>query len=77
MSKVADDQSVVVGFVAHQADGVAAGTIWGNDVRVVNSKVDLIALGLEKAEGLGFGLGNVANEATGWVGNLLTVKLCF
>lgn len=46
MSKVADDQSVVVGFIAHQADGVAAGAGGRYHVRVVNSKVDLVALSL-------------------------------
>lgn len=77
VSEIADDQALVVAFVAHQADRVTAGASWRYRIRVVDSEVDLVALSLEKAKGLGLGLGNVGNEATGRVGYLLSIKICF
>lgn len=74
--EIADDQCVVVGIVAHQADRVAAGAGWRNHIRVVDSKVDLVALGLEETEGLGLGLANVGNKAASRVGYLLKLKIC-
>jgi len=77
VSEIADDQALIVAFIAHQAHRVAARPSWRDCVCVVDSKVDLIAFSLEQAKGLGLGLGNVGNEATGGVGYLLSVKIYF
>lgn len=49
MGEVANDESIVVGVVGHQANTVTARSIGVQDTCIVDTNVDLVADGLDEA----------------------------
>ena len=66
MGDVGDEETMRIGFVAGDANGVAAGGC-GVQGGVINAHVDLVVVGVDKALALGCALGLVVDPATGWV----------
>lgn len=70
MCKIANDETLVVGSVAHQAHAVSSGATWVQDGGVVDTDVYLVADDLVQPLRLGLLLVDVVDVAMGWVRDL-------
>ena len=71
VGKITNDESVVIGLVAHKADAIAAWAGRRDHVCIIDSEIDLIVLDLVQAISLRLSLREVSHEAASRIGDLI------